>query len=379
MQIFRLLYNLIFTSIPVLVMGIFDKDLIEEYLILAPPLYGTKAGHTGFTIFRFFIYTLDAIYQSVICFFLPMFIYDEFAADATGRTSDILEMGILLAICVILNANWFVLCNLSSLNSVTFASIIITNLFSIIYGISYSEIPITLVYGTGEVIFSRISFWLCILIVSAVCQFPRLLLIFVLRTYFPSDVQVMQEIAKINSTTATHNIFKLLKQESSITPSEIPKVEPIPSTAKLEPIPIEEPHQPEPSAEVTSPKTYPLPPRIDTRTAQSEPHIPGLPLSVIPEITTTPVWRQSSDSLFSIEAEAWMPLSPMAAKSPSSGALGDAGTLTIMTTGQLLRNRGYSFSQSPGARNVILNHLNTPAPTPMLNAPVPFKRMNTYG
>ncbi|KAJ3062319.1 hypothetical protein HK102_008812, partial [Quaeritorhiza haematococci] len=110
---YLLLYNVIFTSIPVMVLGIFDKDLSENYTLYAAPLYIDGIQQKAFTFLDYIIVVLESIYQSLVCFYIPVYAYGESATDSTGHAPLNDEFGILFATCTILNANLFIAINIS--------------------------------------------------------------------------------------------------------------------------------------------------------------------------------------------------------------------------------------------------------------------------
>jgi phospholipid-translocating ATPase len=56
---FILLYNLIFTSLPVILLGAFDQDLNAQALLAFPPLYERGIRGLEYTRTKFWLYVLD--------------------------------------------------------------------------------------------------------------------------------------------------------------------------------------------------------------------------------------------------------------------------------------------------------------------------------
>ena len=92
------MFNTLFTSLPVLVLGIFDKDLSAATLLAVPELYtkGQKNGAFGFRLY--FGWMFMAVSQSIMCFFLPVYIF------GWGDTSNvgIYAIGTLVYTCCIM-------------------------------------------------------------------------------------------------------------------------------------------------------------------------------------------------------------------------------------------------------------------------------------
>uniref|UniRef100_A0A3Q3W1C5 Phospholipid-transporting ATPase n=1 Tax=Mola mola TaxID=94237 RepID=A0A3Q3W1C5_MOLML len=74
-------FNLFFTSAPPIMFGIMDKDLSAEMLLGVPELYRTGQGAGEYNFLTFWISIADAFYQSLVCFFIPYFAYQDSDID----------------------------------------------------------------------------------------------------------------------------------------------------------------------------------------------------------------------------------------------------------------------------------------------------------
>ncbi|XP_028831514.1 phospholipid-transporting ATPase ID isoform X2 [Denticeps clupeoides] len=70
-QYFITLYNIVYTSLPVLAMGIFDQDVPEQRSLEYPKLYEPGQLNLLFNKREFFICITQGIYTSVVLFFVP--------------------------------------------------------------------------------------------------------------------------------------------------------------------------------------------------------------------------------------------------------------------------------------------------------------------
>ncbi|XP_076135922.1 phospholipid-transporting ATPase ID isoform X3 [Alosa pseudoharengus] len=70
-QYFITLYNIVYTSLPVLAMGIFDQDVPEQRSLEYPKLYEPGQLNLLFNKREFFICIAQGIYTSVVLFFVP--------------------------------------------------------------------------------------------------------------------------------------------------------------------------------------------------------------------------------------------------------------------------------------------------------------------
>jgi hypothetical protein len=200
----------------------------------------------------------------------------------------------------------------------------------------------------------------------------------------PSDIQIMQELyyrqgGRVQDLATYDPLKKPIKTTGNLEAADLPVV------MKPEEFGLQglKPSDSKEDQQAQKDKRYPLPPPIQTRTTRSEPHIPGIEVLGVPLDDGGDDWRGSSGSMYAMTATPRIPLSPTPARSPLLLGPND-GNVTVMKTGEMIRNRGYSFSQSRGARSVIIGYLNSPsAATPMIEEtlpipqPSPFIRTNT--
>ncbi|KDR21129.1 putative phospholipid-transporting ATPase VD, partial [Zootermopsis nevadensis] len=76
-QMYLMLYNLLFTSLPPLVIGVYDQDAPEDLLLARPNLY--RQGRLGLVYkpHSFWITMADSLYQSIVIFFLTEGAYHD--------------------------------------------------------------------------------------------------------------------------------------------------------------------------------------------------------------------------------------------------------------------------------------------------------------
>uniref|UniRef100_A0A672Z0E0 Phospholipid-transporting ATPase n=1 Tax=Sphaeramia orbicularis TaxID=375764 RepID=A0A672Z0E0_9TELE len=82
-QYFITLYNIVYTSLPVLAMGIFDQDVPDQRSLEYPKLYEPGQLNLLFNKREFFICITQGIYTSVVLFFVPYAVLSN-ATQSTG-------------------------------------------------------------------------------------------------------------------------------------------------------------------------------------------------------------------------------------------------------------------------------------------------------
>ncbi|XP_046811549.1 phospholipid-transporting ATPase VD [Lucilia cuprina] len=184
-QMYLMLYNLIFTSLPPLAIGVYDKRVPEDLLLKNPYLY--KNGRLGLAYkpHDFWIILLDSLYQSLVVFFIALCAY-------AGSEVGIWEFGATItASCLFTNLlhgvieirSWTILHVLSmvlSLGSFYLFSIVYNSMCVNCFGLPSS-------YWVIFRCFASAVHWLVIVLSAVVAILPRLLFTVLKTTIFPDD------------------------------------------------------------------------------------------------------------------------------------------------------------------------------------------------
>jgi phospholipid-translocating ATPase len=124
---FIMLYNLIFTSLPVMALGgkpsevilrslcdvslqAFDQDINAKAAMAFPQLYIRGIRGLEYTRTKFWLYMLDGLYQSTVVFYIPYLVWTAGPAISwNGRTIESLsDFGTTVAVAAIITANSYV-------------------------------------------------------------------------------------------------------------------------------------------------------------------------------------------------------------------------------------------------------------------------------
>ncbi|CAG9533965.1 unnamed protein product [Cercopithifilaria johnstoni] len=177
-------YNLFFTSLPVLAMGIFDQDCDDVYSMKYATLY-IPGQYNLFFNMRIFIYSvLHGVISSLVIFFVPYGILCN-GADSTGR--DFNDYSLLAFTCftsliivvtgqIAFDTSYWTIFN----HIVIWGSVIFY--FCLSY-ILYEALPVWFAskfqsaqsYGVMQRAFTSLQFWLSLLMVSVILLLPVLL------------------------------------------------------------------------------------------------------------------------------------------------------------------------------------------------------------
>ncbi|KAI8818556.1 uncharacterized protein EV422DRAFT_171786 [Fimicolochytrium jonesii] len=183
---YLMFFNLIFTSLPCMVLGIFDQDVDAKNAVSIPPLYAPGIKRTLFTIKRFVFTVISALYQSAVCFFIPYI--------AMPPEWSTLQLGSLVALCVIVTVNLGVVCSVKHWTWIVFAVVILSIGSFVVYVPIYAVFPKSQAAGTLLGTYGNPAFWACLFLTVVVSLGPR----FACGAYqsmkaHPSDLQIIRE------------------------------------------------------------------------------------------------------------------------------------------------------------------------------------------
>ena len=189
------LYNLIFTSLPIIFMGIWDQDLSAKTSLRYPELYRMGLRNDKFKIWRFWATIFDSIFQSTVCFFFPYMMLVDGNMDKAGYSvsNGVYETGTIMSSIAVIVANLFVGL---AIYSYTWIQVGIISLSILVY---YAFVGIyaqfnTFIFAGQDRLFAVGYYWL-ILILTVVASFlPRVTVHYFLRIYYPYDNDIIREI-----------------------------------------------------------------------------------------------------------------------------------------------------------------------------------------
>ncbi|KAK6462940.1 phospholipid transporting ATPase [Scheffersomyces coipomensis] len=192
---YLMFYNLAFTSLPVIFLGVFDQDVSAKVSLLVPQLYRTGILRSEFTQSKFFWYMGDATYQSIISFFFPYLMYYQGFPSSNGLPIDHRYwIGIVVTCIACISCNLYIL--LHQYRWDWLSSLIIAISILVIYvwtGLWTTTTYSQEFYKAAPQMFGTLSFWVCTFIGVVTCLLPRFVYDFLKRVYWPKDVDIIRE------------------------------------------------------------------------------------------------------------------------------------------------------------------------------------------
>lgn len=191
-----LLFNVVFTSLPIIFMGILDQDIGDKVSLAVPQLYVRGIERKDWTNTKFWLYMGDAAYQSLICFFMP---YLLFAPAVSVRSdgldiNDTYRIGVFVASAAIICVNSYVLMNT---NRWDWLMVLLTVLSTVIpwfwTGIYTSFTSSAQFYKAGAEVYGALSYWATLLLTVIIALLPRFAIKSFQKMFLPYDVDIVRE------------------------------------------------------------------------------------------------------------------------------------------------------------------------------------------
>lgn len=187
------LFSIIYTALPTIVVGILDKDLSRRTLLRHPQLYGAGHRDETYNLKLFWITMLDTLWQSVVIFFVPLLAY-------WASTIDVSSIGDLWTLGVVIIVNLHLAMDVNRWNWITHMAIWGSIIATCICVVIIDAIPKLTGYWAIFYLAKTGLFWLCLLGIIVAAVVPRFIVKVFSQCYFPSDIQISREAEKFGSS-----------------------------------------------------------------------------------------------------------------------------------------------------------------------------------
>ena len=164
----------------------------------------------------------DGLYQSVMCFFLPYFLYWKggFVTDSGLDLNSTSEIGVFVACGTITIVNLYILLNQQHWDWL-FLLIVTLSVFSVwIWTGIYSQFQVNpTFYKIASHVFGTLSFWAVTFLMIVVCLLPRFTAKTIQKFYYPYDSDIIREQVRLHMFDEK----TIVKHEGNdISPSPLP-------------------------------------------------------------------------------------------------------------------------------------------------------------
>ncbi|KAJ6428709.1 hypothetical protein OIU84_020392 [Salix udensis] len=193
-----MLYSIIYTALPTIVVGILDKDLSRRTLLKYPQLYGAGHRQEAYNSKLFWLTMIDTLWQSVAVFSIPLFAYWASSIDGSS-------IGDLWTLAVVILVNLHLAMDISRWSWITHAVIWGSIIATFICVTIIDAVPIFSGYWAIFHVAKTELFWLCLLAIVLAALIPRYVVKFLYQYYSPCDIQIAREAEKFRSPRELRN------------------------------------------------------------------------------------------------------------------------------------------------------------------------------
>ncbi|XP_065288797.1 probable phospholipid-transporting ATPase IA isoform X17 [Dermacentor albipictus] len=192
------MYNVMFTAAPPLAIGLFDRTCSAEVMMKYPALYKSSQNAEGFNAKVFWVWIIDAIYHSIVLFWLTMLGVKQDVAWANGRDGGYLMFGNMVYTYVVVTVCLKAGLEMNSwtwpVHMAIWGSIGMWILFLLIYCNIWPVLPIAPdMAGMHIMIFSSGIFWMGLVIIPFMALLADVIVIVIRRTCFKSLTEAVRE------------------------------------------------------------------------------------------------------------------------------------------------------------------------------------------
>ncbi|KAM6261301.1 phospholipid-transporting ATPase IA isoform 2-T2 [Porphyrio hochstetteri] len=193
------LYNVMFTAMPPLTLGIFERSCRKENMLKYPELYKTSQNALDFNTKVFWVHCLNGLFHSFILFWFPLKALQHGTVFGNGKTSDYLLLGntvysfVVLTVCLkagLETSYWTLFSHIA-----IWGSIALWVVFFGIYSSLWPVIPMAPdMSGEAAMMFSSGVFWMGLLCIPMTALLFDVIYKVVKRATFKTLVDEVQEL-----------------------------------------------------------------------------------------------------------------------------------------------------------------------------------------
>ncbi|KAI1427418.1 hypothetical protein F5Y12DRAFT_171568 [Xylaria sp. FL1777] len=191
-----ILFNLIFTSLPPIVIGVLDQDVSDSVSLAVPQLYRRGIERMEWTQQKFWMYMADGLYQSVVTFFIPYLVASNTPSIAVNG-KDVIEryrLGAYVAHPAVITINLYILINTYTWDWLTVLIIALSDILIFFWSGVYTTSTFAgTFYGAAAQIYSELSFWIVLVLTPLVSIAPRYASKALQKVFWPYDVDIIRE------------------------------------------------------------------------------------------------------------------------------------------------------------------------------------------
>ncbi|KAG0227094.1 hypothetical protein BGW42_003152 [Actinomortierella wolfii] len=196
-------YNTLFSSLPVMVVGMFEQDLKASTLLLVPELYTFGPRDRGFSVLTYGKWMAAAIFQAVATLMVPLWIngaISQFGIEADDGSLFNLGLNVYTTIVLVVTFkvaylethNWSIMTHITSFLTIV-AWFGYNTMYSFFYPVKTAGYHVR---GVFQTMAAHLPFWLTVMVSFMIAIIPNVIAKVAKAQMFPTDVDVYQELEK---------------------------------------------------------------------------------------------------------------------------------------------------------------------------------------
>ncbi|KAF2458100.1 hypothetical protein BDY21DRAFT_420789 [Lineolata rhizophorae] len=209
-----ILYNLAFTSLPVILMGVLDQDVDDKVSLAVPQLYRRGIERKEWTRHKFWGYMFDGFYQSAITYFMSYMLFAPatFNTESGHVINDGKRMGVYIASTDVVVVNIYMLMNTYRWDWLMLLIVAISILLIWFWTGVYTAGTLGFTFhSAAPEVYAQPSFWGVLFLTVVICLAPRFAGKSFQKIFMPRDIDIVREQVRQGK-------FDYLRDESSIAP-----------------------------------------------------------------------------------------------------------------------------------------------------------------
>lgn len=217
------LFNLAFTSLPVIFMGVLDQDVEAAVMLKVPELYQKGILRANWSQWKFWIYVLDGCYESAVCYFFSfcVFFNGTFVNMNGLQVNNLESYGVFTATAAICCCNFYVLMNQYRWDWLFLLLVAISCLLVFFWTGIYTQFTASrFFYKAASQVYSAVPFWANTLLQVVTCLLPRFACKAYQKMFLPYDVDIIREQAKKDMFSDANYSETEREDEIKIDPTE---------------------------------------------------------------------------------------------------------------------------------------------------------------
>ncbi|NXI51384.1 AT8A2 ATPase, partial [Chloroceryle aenea] len=193
------LYNVIFTALPPLALGIFERPCTQESMLRFPELYKITQNADGFNTRVFWGHCINALFHSIILFWFPLKMLEHDAVFSKGQGIDYLFLGnivytyVVITVCLksgLETTAWTIFSHLA-----VWGSMLLWLVFFCVYSAIWPLFSIAPdMPGQAGMVLRCGCFWFGLFLVPTVCLVKDVAWIAIKHTYRKTLLEQVQEL-----------------------------------------------------------------------------------------------------------------------------------------------------------------------------------------